>query len=113
MPQFDIIVYITLFLNLIIYGFLFYLLVTLIILPFFYNIFNKRFFKKEINMFYSFLFLSYIKILKLEKLFQFISFNYRLYKNPKVSLTYIRKLIILSNILKNGNKDKFSKSGKA
>lgn len=112
MPQFDIILYITFFFNFIIYGFLFYLLITLIILPFFFNIFTKRFFKKEINMFFYFFFKSYLKILQLEKLFKFINFNFRMYKNNKISLTYIRKLLFLSYILKNGNKDKFSKSSK-
>lgn len=112
MPQFDIILYITFYLNFIIYGFFFYLMITLIVLPFFLNIFIKRFLKKEINIFFYFFFLAYLKILSLEKLFKFIDFNFKMYKNINLNLYYIKILLNLNYILKNVNKYKFSKSSK-
>lgn len=56
MPQFDTFLYITYFFTFIIYITLLYLLISLFIIPFFWNIYYFRYLKKEYNKFYTFLF---------------------------------------------------------
>ena len=49
MPQFDIIIYFTYYFTFISYILVLYFFITLFIMPFFRNIFNIRYIKKEIN----------------------------------------------------------------
>jgi len=108
MPQFDIILYINFFINFIIYGFVLYLLIIIFVIPFFFNIMNKRFIKKEINLFFMYLHKIYYKVLKSENLIQ-LKENANIFSNktPKFNLTIFFKLLKLKYILKFDNKYKF------
>jgi len=84
-----------------------YLLLYLLFL-FFFNIMNKRFIKKEINLFFIYLHKIYYKVLKSENLIQ-LKENANIFSNntQKFNLTIFFKLLKLKYILKFDNKYKF------
>lgn len=56
MPQFDTLLYFNYFFIFILYISLLYLIISLFIIPFFWNIYYFRYLKKEHNKFYTYLF---------------------------------------------------------
>lgn len=58
MPQFDTIIYLTFFITFFSYSCILYFLISIFIIPFFWNIYYFRFLKKEYNNFFNFLFLK-------------------------------------------------------
>jgi len=86
MPQFDTLLYFTFFINLIVYGAIFYFVISLILIPFLYNTFNKRFVKKELNVFYSFLLREYYKLVSTNEVFKVVL-------NPQKDFRYLMYII--------------------
>jgi hypothetical protein len=61
MPQFDFILYFTMFVIFILYSFILYIIISVFFIPFFWNIFYFRFLKKNYNNFLNFLYFTFNK----------------------------------------------------
>jgi hypothetical protein len=59
MPQFDILIYFTIFIMFLTYSYIIYSIISLFIIPFFWNIFYFRYLKKSYNKFFEYLFFNY------------------------------------------------------
>lgn len=98
MPQFDIILYLTYFINFVFYLFILYLMLTLFLIPFFWNIYYFRYIKKEINSFLFDIFFKKLKNFRFLFLFlQFLTVNSIILINIK---NYILHIIYNNKLIK-------------
>lgn len=89
MPQFDLSIYYSIFLIFSTLLYIFYLLISLIFLPFFWNIFYIRYYKKQYNIFLNLLYR--IQLVNLNNL----NLNLVLEFNNLVNLNTYNKLILI------------------
>jgi hypothetical protein len=95
MPQFDILLYFPMFITFIIYMFLLYTILSLYIIPFFWNIYYFRYLKKETNYYYKLLNKIFLNLKKKN----FFFFNLNIYFYYFIILNY--KLNIINKYLNN------------
>jgi len=109
MPQFDTILYFTFFITFIIYITIIYLLISLFVIPFFWNIYYFRYLKKENNSFFNFIFnvnknfvLNETKSVasKVNSVFSF-TVNSVNYLTHIIMFSYVYKLLKLISKIKN------------
>jgi hypothetical protein len=101
MPQFDLSLYYSIFLIFSTLLFLFYLLLSLIILPYFWNIFYIRYYKKQYNLFLMLLYriqLIHLNNLNLDLVFDFTNLINRKYINKLYVLKILNNIYL--NIIK-------------
>jgi hypothetical protein len=103
MPQFDIFIYLTIFIIFFNFSCILYIIISLFVIPFFWNIFYLRYLKKINNKFFEYLFINYKKNLynkNFKKVNRYISLSISLSKKNKMSKRLIAYKIYFINVIR-------------
>lgn len=105
MPQFDTVVYLTIFLNFLLFSLIFYSIISLFFVPFFWNTYYYRYLKGENNFLFYYIFFENIdkyknSILNYNNKIDLVTKSLDNLKNVYIKILILRKFFKLLTLLK-------------